>query len=63
MSLLGSVLNPILNPIREVAGKVMTNGVQVPPQLAQKRLKICNVCPYLLKTTRNCKKCASWTQK
>lgn len=44
-------------PIQKVAEKIMTNGILVPTEIAKKRLKICNVCPYLSKTTRNCKKC------
>lgn len=55
--MLDNVLNPVLSPVKKVAEKVMTNGVKVSSQIAKKRLQICNSCPHLTKTTRNCKKC------
>ena len=53
-----SLLNVLLNPLKEIAGKVMTNGKLAPVELANRRLRICNACPHLLKKTQNCKKCA-----
>jgi hypothetical protein len=35
----------------------MGRGVKVAPSLAQRRLQICNSCPRLIKSTRNCTKC------
>jgi len=52
-----NVVNYMLKPVHKVAGKIMTNGVKAPVEIANKRLRICNTCPYLIKTTRNCKKC------
>jgi len=75
---MGGIIMGLLDTVREIAGKIFTNGVLATPEVAKKRLKICNACPYLLRTTRNCKKClciyyelreivknasASWMQK
>jgi hypothetical protein len=48
----------LLDAIKEIAEKIFTNGVLAPPEVANRRLKICNSCPYLLRRTRNCRKCA-----
>jgi hypothetical protein len=57
MGLLDVVLNPMLEPLKQVAEKIFTNGIKVSPEIASKRLKICKSCPYLLKRTGNCTKC------
>jgi len=54
---LSSILNPLLKPVKQIAGKIMTNGVKVSSALAQRRLAVCRSCSHLLKTTGNCKKC------
>jgi len=47
----------LLDTIKEIAGKIFTNGVLVAPEIARKRLMICYRCPYLIRKTKNCKKC------
>jgi len=54
---MGGIKMGLLDTVRNIAGKIFTNGVLATPEVAKKRLRICNACPYLLRTTRNCKKC------
>jgi len=51
------ILNTLLYPIKEIAGKIMTNGVKVSVEIVKKRMRICKSCSYLFKATGNCKKC------
>jgi len=54
---MGGIIMGLLDTVREIAGKILTNGKLTTPENAKRRLLICNTCPYLLKRTRNCKKC------
>jgi hypothetical protein len=47
----------LLDTVKNIAGKLFTDGVLAPPEVAKKRLKICYRCQYLLKKTKQCKKC------
>jgi hypothetical protein len=47
----------LLDAIKEIAGKIFTNGVLVSQEVAKWRLQICKKCPHLIKRTKNCSKC------
>jgi len=52
---MGKVMG-LLDTVKELAGKIFTNGIKVEPEIARKRLRICKSCKFLLRTG-NCKKC------
>jgi hypothetical protein len=53
----------LLETLKNIAGKIFTNGVLVEPEVAKQRLRVCNRCPYLIRKTKNCKKCLCFVEE
>jgi hypothetical protein len=51
------ILNTLLYPAKRVAEQVFTDGVLAKKEVAERRFRICKLCPYYFKATGNCKKC------
>ena len=53
----------ILDAVKELAGKIFTDGIKVAPEVTRKRLRICKGCPHLFQRTGNCKKCGCFVEE
>ena len=56
-------MSVLLNPVKNLAGKIFGKGPKVDGKTRLARLAKCYTCPHLLIATKQCKKCACFVEE